>query len=186
MARIRSTFKWGIFFSSYIPLYLILAYKHFEVQVSPPLAMPAIGGLEIPVLTITWLLLTILSIVALALVFHVRKSKEAEPRYIKEATNRNDAVTNYLLVYIFPFVVLDLSQIENWILFIVFFFVIGIIQVRSNYLYVNPILGVVGYNIYDVKTEDKNMTLLINKRIDDCPRHVSTVELSNGVHITTY
>ena len=185
MARIRSTFKWGIFLSSYIPLYLILAYKHLNTQAALPSIVPVIGGIEIPILTTLWLLLSIFSLLALVLVFHVRKSKEAEPRHIKEATNRNDAVTNYLLVYIFPFVVLDLSQIENWVSFIVFFFVIGVIQVRSNYLYVNPVLGVAGYNIYDVKTEDKKMTLLINERIDDCPRHISTVELSNGVHITT-
>jgi hypothetical protein len=181
MARIRSLFKWGIFLSSYIPLYLILSYKHFDVQ--PPI--PFVDGIKLPVLTIFWLVLALLSLAALTLVFNVRKSKEAEPRHIKEATNRNDAVTSYLLVYIFPFVVLDLSQSVNWIAFIVFFIVIGIIQVRSNHLYVNPILALIGYNIYDVNTENQKMTLLINGRIDDSPTHVSTVELSNGVHIST-
>ena len=181
MARIRSTFKWGIFLSSYIPLYLILAYKHFDVKATLSFG----GGIKFPVLTAFWLALAVLSLFALALVFSVRKSKESEPRHIKAATNRNDAVTNYILVYIFPFVVLDLSQFVNWIAFIVFFIVIGIIQVRSNHLYVNPILALVGYNIYDVNTENQKMTLLINGRIDDSPTHISTVELSNGVHIST-
>ncbi|MDF9748302.1 hypothetical protein [Natrinema salsiterrestre] len=183
MARIRSLFKWGIFLSSFIPLYLILSYKHIGVQASTPSNIPFVGGAEVPILTVFWLVLSMVSLTALGLVLNVRKSKEPEPKNVIDATNRNEAVTSYILVYIFPFVVLDLSQVVNWIAFIIFFAVIGIIQVRSNHLYVNPILALAGYNIYDVSTEDEEMTLLVNGRIDDRPAEVSAVKLSYGVYI---
>jgi len=183
MARIRSGFKWGIFLSSYVPLYLILAYKHHNALVEIPTWIPVIGQNSVPLLTFFWVVLSFISLLILVLVLQVRKSKEPEPKNIQEATNRNDAVTNYILVYIFPFVVLDLSQIVNWVAFVAFFLVIGVIQVRSNHLYVNPILALAGYNLYDVNTENENMTLLMHGYIDNKPAQISAVKLSHGVYI---
>ncbi|WP_435358451.1 hypothetical protein [Haloarchaeobius sp. DFWS5] len=183
MARIRSIFKWGIFFSSYVPLYLILAYKHSSIQVEIPAVIPVVHHAKVPLVSIFWLLLTIVSLVILGTVFKIRKSKEPEPKKIQKARSRNDAITNYILVYIFPFVVLDLSQLANWVVFVSFFLVIGFIQIRSNHLFINPVLGIIGYNIYEVNTEDQQLTLLINQRIEDRPTDISAVELSNGVYI---
>ena len=183
MGRIRPSFKWGIFFSSYIPLYLILAYKHRSVTASTPQTLPSVGELSVPILSVFWVSLAVISMVALREVFKERRSKEPEPKNIVEAKNRNDAITNYILVYVFPFVVLDLSQTANWVAFIGFFLVIGFIQVRSNHLYVNPVLGLLGYNIYEADTEDEHMTLLIDSRLDDNPTNVSAVKLSYGVYI---
>lgn len=177
MGRVRSVFKWGIFLSSYVPLFLILSYKHASFQYTIPTWIPLISGLEFPILTAFWLTLSVISLLILYFIFDIRKSEEPEPKNIESVTNRNDAITNYILVYIFPFVVLDLSQLVNWVAFIGFFLVIGIIQVRSNNLYVNPILGLIGYNIYDVDTDDEEkLTLLINKRIGNQSVHVSTVD----------
>jgi len=187
MASLRTPFKWGIFLSSYIPLFLILAPKHYssKVIVPPSLFGQHLGplvGLKIPALTIFWLMLSTVAYGLLKLVFRVRLSREPIPKKITRVSSRNDAVTNYLLVYIFPFVVLDYSQVVNWIAFIAIFLVIGIIQVRSNHLYVNPLLGLKGYNIYEAETEDERMLLLTPQRIHG-ETSISAVELSRGVYI---
>ena len=184
MGRIRSSFKWGIFLSSYVPLYLILSYKHLSVQTKIPVVVPVLGGIELPLLTIFWILLSLASLVMLRFVFTTRKSKEPDPREVKNARTHNDAITKYILVYIFPFVVLDYTSLANWIAFITFFIVIGIIQVRSNQLYVNPILGLLGYDLYEVDTENEKFTLLTNRRLENRPTRVPAVELSNGVYLS--
>lgn len=183
MTKIRGLFKWGIFLSSYAPLFLILAYKHRDIRFSIPSVLPLIGGKITAFFSGLWIVLTIGSLIMLGLVFYERTSREPEPMNIEKARSRNDLITNYVLVYIFPFVVLDFSKFANWVAFIVFLITIGIIQVRSNHLYVNPVLGILGYNIYEAYTEERRMTLLIKGRIDESPIHVSTVELSHGVYI---
>lgn len=113
----------------------------------------------------------------------MRVTREGEPTQVVKAKSRNDAITNYILVYIFPFVLLDFNDSFNWIVFISLFFLIGIIQVRSNHLFVNPVIGIAGYNIYEVDTDKKRLTLLVKGRIEDHPTNVTTVELSPGVHM---
>lgn len=187
MASLRTPFKWGIFLSSYIPLFLILALKHYSVKVVFPTRLfghhlSQYAGLKIPALTIFWLILSVIAYWLLKLVFRVRLAREPIPKKITRVSSRNDAVTNYLLVYIFPFVVLDYTQVVNWIAFIAIFIVIGIIQVRSSHLYVNPVLGLKGYNIYEAETADERMLLLTPQRIHG-ETSISAVELSRGVYI---
>lgn len=183
MARIRPPLKWGIFFSSYIPLFAILLYKQWDISTGIPGDYPIIGGQSIPYLRIIWISLIILSLISLLWVYFMRITREGEPTQVMKAKSRNDAITNYILVYIFPFVLLDFNETFNWIVFISLFFLIGIIQVRSNHLFVNPVIGIAGYNIYEVDTDKKRITLLVKGRIEDHPTNVTTVELSPGVHM---
>lgn len=187
MASIRTPFKWGIFLSSYIPLFVILAVKHYSVKTTVPSSILGVtqipySGVKIPLLTIFWAILCLVSYALLKLVFRVRLTREPSPKRILTANSRNDAITSYILVYIFPFVVLDYTQMVNWFAFVALFIVIGIIQVRSSHLYVNPILGLRGYNIYEAETEDERMLLLIDEQIHSTTS-VSAVELSRGVYI---
>jgi len=184
MGRVRAGFKWGVFFSSYVPLFLILAAKHYAFSMRLPAILFIPEGTTVPALSIFWLFLSILSLISLYLVISVRRSKEPEPKPVKGVDNKNDAITSYILVYIFPFVVLDLSQMINWISFLVFFIVIGIIQVRSNNLYVNPILGIVGYDIYEVETTEGTLTVLTSEELTNQTEAIAAIEISNGVFIT--
>lgn len=189
MADLRSGVKWLLFFSSYIPLYLILAIKHRDILIAlPEVAFPVIGSnsiVQFPIVTFGWILLAFLSGVFLKLVFDLRKSRGGTGfKDIDSYRNRDDLITNYILVYIFPFVVLEFTNLENWLAFLLFFIVIGIVQVRSNHLYVNPILSLFNYHIYEVDTGDEVLTVLTKGKIGDSVERVRTVELSNDVHLT--
>lgn len=186
MADLRESVKWMLFLSSYIPLYAILAYKHRTVQVTLPLEQYSNGLLADqtwPILTIIWIGLSLVSFVFLMVVLSFRKSREGKFKDVNSYKSRNDLVTNYILVYIFPFVVLDLSKVVNWMAFIVFFVVIGIIQTRSNQLHVNPILALLGYDIYEVDVGERERILLAKTHPRERDSPLKTVELSNDVLI---
>lgn len=190
MAEYRGYIKWFLFLSSYAPLYPILAIKHFGVKFdmrllsNTPIAM--ISRFDLPLLSIFWVSLMVISLLFLWLAWSVRMSKEPSFTDISDLNSRNDLVTNYILVYIFPFVVLDFSEPTNWIAFIIFFLVIGVIQVRANLLFVNPVLSLFKYDIYEAES-DRGKIMLIAKgdlRSEISPgKKVRTVELSNRVHI---
>ena len=178
-----------LFVSSYIPLYIILTIKHWQITIAIPetdiLLIQALSGVSIPILSILWGLLTGISFGMLWLVLSLRRSKGGQDfRDVDSFRSRDELVTTYILVYIFPFVVLDYTVIANWIAFVVFFLVIGIIQVRSSQLYVNPILALLGYRVYEVETEDRTVTLVSKGGLEEPVNSVRTVELSNDVHMT--
>lgn len=189
MSEIKKGIKWLLFASSYIPLYFILIFKHCEITVRIPkiefLPVEALAGTAVPIVSILWGILTVISFAMLLLVIHIRRSKGGQDfKNVNSHQSRDELVTTYVLVYIFPFVVLDYTAITNWIAFVVFFLVIGIIQVRSNQLYVNPILALLGYQVYEIETDDKTITLVSKGGLEEPVGSVRTVELSNNVHMT--
>jgi len=189
MAELRSGVKWLLFLSSYIPLYFILVINHRKINFTVPdlniAVLSPLVGQKVPYVSLFWLLLIAVSGSFLYLVLKLRQSKGGE-RFasIDSCRSRNDLVTNYILVYVFPFVVLDYTQATNWLAFIVFFLVIGVIQVRSNHLYVNPVLAIFNYDIYEIDTGDEILTVITKDDLDPSCKPVKTVELSNGVYLT--
>lgn len=189
MAELKGGVKWLLFLSSYIPLYAILIFQHWSITVTiPETTLPIIhqvSGESVPIVSAVWILLGVISFIALYLVLSLRRSRGGQDfKNIDSYKSRDELVTTYILVYIFPFVVLDYSSLINWMAFLIFFLVIGIIQVRSTHLHVNPILAILGYRIYEVDTGERKVLLVTKKDIQEPVDSVRTVELSNDVHMT--
>lgn len=189
MTRLKQSVKWWLFLSSYIPLFAILIIKHWNIKFIFPntdiAGIQSLSGLKIPILSVGWVVLAVISCIMLILVIDVRRSKGGEDfKNVESYRSRDELITSYILVYIFPFVVLDYTSIVNWVAFLIFFFVIGLIQVRSSHLYVNPILALLGYRIYEVDTGERTVTLVTKEGLGDSVESVKTVELSNDVHMT--
>lgn len=190
MAELRKAVKWMLFLSSYIPLYLILTVKHWDITVTVPQndlpVMELLSEVTIPIVSLSWVLLAVLSAGFLGLVISIRRSKGGDDwTNVDSLQNRDDLITNYILVYVFPFVVLDYTNLANWIAFVLFFLVIGIIQVRSSHLYVNPVLSLYDYQVYEVDTGDEIRTVISKQDLEGSIDKLKTVELSNGVYLTT-
>lgn len=77
----------------------------------------------------------------------------------------NDKVNEYILVYIIPFISVSASDFKGLILFAMVFIVIGMVTVRNDIVYVNPILYFRQYNIYLFKEyqETTESSILITK-----------------------
>jgi len=189
MAELRKGVKWLLFLSSYSPLYLILIVKHWSISVTIPewdiIPIEFIQGVSVPIMSAFWALLAFASIIALKVVLDLRRSKGGEDfKQIDSYRSRDELITSYILVYIFPFVVLDYTTIANWIAFAIFFGVIGLIQVRSSQLYVNPMLSLFDYRIYEIDTGDRMVMLITKDELEEPVSKVRTVELSNDVHMS--
>lgn len=191
MAEIRNGVKWLLFLSSYIPLFILLVIKHWGVKwVFPQLEYPifeALAGWKIPILSLGWAILVLLSGFALWLVISVRQSRGGTDfKRVESFRSRDDLITSYILVYIFPFVILDYTQLTNWLAFLVFFLVIGVIQVRSNLLHINPIFAIFNYRIYEIDTGEQVLTVVTRSNLKPTDDSLKTVELSNDVFLTVY
>lgn len=164
--------------SSYIPLWLAMSLKTHGVRYS-------IRGFSLPWVSLAFLLTAVISGIVLWEAISIRKSREPKFRDIESYKSRHDLLTSYLIAYIFPFINLNYTNWENWVIFGMFFLVLAAIQIRSTHLHVNPVLAALGYDIYEIEDGGRGTNLLVaDKNINMERESVKTVELGNRVYMT--
>jgi hypothetical protein len=188
MGRVPSWAKIVLFLSSYSPLYLIVALrahgaKHivFGYQLEPV----GFGFFELSYLSIGALILNIVSVAFLGLMIRMNRTRQGQLSEIEQYRNRSDMFTEYLLVYIFPFIVFEFSSVFDVAAFLVLFITVAAIVIRSNRLFINPVLVAFRYRVYEVETEHDRRILLTKNRLDGNDVTVNTAKISNDVYITT-
>ncbi|WP_312910166.1 hypothetical protein [Natronosalvus caseinilyticus] len=187
MGNVKEWARWILFFSSYAPLYLVVALRGHEAKFSTfgiEFGLHELGGVEVSALSIGAILFTIFSVGFLLLVLHLKRSRGGVREDVENYENQTEMVTEYLIVYIFPFIVFDYTDPFNIGAFLILFLAIGAVQVRSNKLYANPVLAFFRYNIYKVEDDNGKRLILTKQTLKDEIVSLKTVELSTGVYVT--
>lgn len=144
----RLPFRVALFFSSYAPLFGLLAYTNR----SDALVWHVLAGV------------TVASIVGLLIVMS-SKRKERGPRLkVRHSRPKDGDVLAYTATYLVPFLGLDLAKSDDVVVFCGFLLVIGIVYVNSDMLFVNPLLSIAGYHSFWVTDEDGHEYSLITRR----------------------
>ncbi|MCU4750954.1 hypothetical protein OB919_02975 [Halobacteria archaeon AArc-curdl1] len=188
MGRIPSWAKVVLFLSSYSPLYVIVALRAHNAEHSIlgyQLEPVSLGLVELSYLSIGSLILTIASVAFLAVMIRMNRTRQGQLSEIEHYRNRSDMFTEYLLVYIFPFIVFEFSDMFDVAAFLVLFVTVAAIVIRSNRLFVNPVLIAFRYRVYEVETEHDRRILLTKEPLDGNNITVNTARISNDVYITT-
>lgn len=146
-----------LFFSAYSPLFIILAVKDFDFDKSFRFkhAVAIYSLLGISVLSVLLLFLTVSAI---------RPGNMSVK--VLEIKNRSSDLINYTIPYIVSFFGFDLSKIDDVISLSIFLFLMLFLTIKSKSVFMNPILLIAGYNLYDLEYEfDKKIasTIAISK-----------------------
>lgn len=183
--------KWLLFFSSYFPLYVIIAVKtrttNFDfILFETPVF--TVRGYEISLMALLFLAFAVFVFAFLYLVVSFKRGDNGQPKEVGVPSERNELIITYILVHVVPFAFIDYSKTLNLLAFLFLFLSIGVIQVRSSHLYVNPILSAMKYDLYEIEDSDTRGQMLLAKTYESVDLEGSTVtavELSNDVYITT-
>ena len=150
----------AIFISGYIPLFVIMAIKDIQqlVWFSHSLNTPIIGLsiVKIPY----WVdfnnrgvvaVLTVLSLLSIVVLSYVLKhlSVSRNKITITQAKSRSSEVVNYTIPYMISFVAFDLSQWQDLVSLMLFLSILCLLSIRSQSIFINPILAAKGYGLYD-------------------------------------
>lgn len=156
--KIQILFRFLLFVSSYIPLFIILFVKN-------------INSLKLASIFAT------ISIVPLfVLKLYIGIPLKGEPNKeikITDVTHKGSEVLNYIVCYIIPFIsfnsdviTIEGISIPDLIASLILFLVICNLYMSSNLYYVNPILNLF-YDIHSVETDiEKNIIVIAKKNID--------------------
>jgi len=124
--------KIGLFLSSYFPLFLILALRDwFNLW--------------------AWILVIVVGIFCIfiwLLLFRVSRSRTSEKYKVINSENRVRDSLNYLVPYIIAFMNFDLNRWQDSTALALLLYILFVVYVNSNLLYVNPLLSIFKYKIY--------------------------------------
>ncbi|EAS44794.1 hypothetical protein C9J48_23955 [Photobacterium profundum] len=150
----------AIFISGYTPLFLIMIIKDIKdfVWYEKTLETPFfwVSNIKIPYwVTVTnsdvVITLIILSIISLLLLGYVLGNITKDPFDITviSAKCRSSEVVNYTIPYMISFVAFDLSKWQDIFSLALFLSVLCLLSIRSQSVFINPILAAIGYGLYD-------------------------------------
>ena len=156
--------KTMMFISSYIPLYLLLILKNIIERITD-------GGVFLK-LSDVWrqavffdeindwavLVLILLSLMSCVYLHKVLKRSGGNKRY--EVISSRDETGNYYFSYISVYLLsclgLTLNSIVDCFVFIFIMSIIGIVYVKNDLMYLNPVINLMGYKVYDCTLQSIN------------------------------
>ncbi len=180
-----------LFISSYVPLFIIMGLKFWNVgpMVTDIYYVPYV---DLPV-GISYLTGSIFvsCVIFPFLVYHIvqiHAGRATTQRPIDTYQKRNELLTTYLLVYVFVFAGLDFTQLLDMTIFLVFFFILGVLQINSGHLHVNPMLGVRGYQVYELTSDDQVLLVISDGSLEEkimSPESKTNTDTRNKVEIVS-
>ena len=169
---LRAPFRIVIFVSAYAPLLALFAILRSFGRGWPTYLCGAVA---------------VCSAVGLFGVWYLKSSEtinDDELITLTETRNRDSDVMAYFVTYVVPFAVVDKPDIRVKVALGVFAVVIAILYLQSSETYVNPLLLIFGFHIYDATT-DKGIpvTLLTRKRFLRQKENIRAIAFSPNVFL---
>lgn len=148
-----------LFISAYSPLFLILAVKDFDFQTTYQLKHP----LAIYIL----LGLTLLSVILLFVTVSTIKRGNMCVEIVS-VKNRSVDLINYTIPYMLSFFGIDLSKPEDVIAITIFMLIMLLLTITSKSVFLNPVLALVGYGLYDLeyKFDGKTCSTIVISKLE--------------------
>ena len=172
MAGIKLWVKFLMFVSSFSPLMIIWGFEFKEIFFW-----------KLSIFHIT-LIISLISIVSLvSIIESSRRDNNPQRLKINSIEDMNKVHIEYLLTYVFVF--LPTSNISIFS-FLVFIMVLLIVYLKSNLIYVNPVLSLLFYDVVKLKSEEEEI-ILITRRKDNLIKNenIKISILSKDVFVET-
>lgn len=165
-----------LFSTSYCPLLLIVAVRNWEALESGLGLAAAAGAVAAGAVVFAASLVTVHRVFG---------------RYERIRGRRNDLhgrteggekhTLLYFITYVIPFVAVDALDAYSVASYGIILAMTAFLYVRSGLVYPNPVLAVLGLNVYRVSTEERDVTVITKRRRRNGPRG-EVIAIAEGVY----
>ncbi|MFA6809075.1 MAG: hypothetical protein WCR27_08785 [Eubacteriales bacterium] len=155
-----------MFCSSYIPLFLLMLIKNFFERIFPDdknlisweqvLNMQLFNELNDFWVAIIFCLICFSFYYLRKIIKETERANPIDYTLCKVENKSSEYFMNYIALYLLPCVGLSLNKITDVAVFFVVMCIVGYIYIECNLIYMNPILNMMGYQIYFAKVHDSN------------------------------
>jgi len=132
-----------IFISAYSPLSFVFLIQDFDF---------AVNKLKHPQAVFIMLGISLLSCLILSIAVRTVRSSNA-PVKVKSSSIRSGELINYSIPYMISFFIMDLSNPNQYLSFGFFMLLMYWMTMKTHNIFINPILAIMGYGIYNVRYE---------------------------------
>lgn len=159
-----------LFFCSYFPLVLIICI--LAIGTWALWAIVVLGCVGVSSLLLTWAY------------FSYMLRGVVEQKKVTHFEKRDSEVMGYIASYLIPFVAFQLGNWQQLVALSVFIVVLLVIYVHSNMIYINPMLNIVGYRLYEIEVEQSKRThYYIARKPLERNREIRFVLLSDDIYL---
>lgn len=138
-----------LFLSSYAPLFGVFAVKQYSHSHT---ASYVFAGLGVVSLLIFFIFMKSVATIA---------STEVT---ISEHDAKDGDSMSYIVTYLVPFLDIKFDEFANVVGLLIIFLVLAVLYVNSNLIYTNPVLNIVGYHIFEIRTTEDRPIVLITRQ----------------------
>lgn len=135
-----------LFISAFVPMYIL-----FEVNLLVEIIN---GNLHFNITNscvfITLFLLIIIGISGILIIINQKESGIENITVLSKKNLTDQHFLNYFSLFVLLALTFDLSKISFICVFIIILIFIGIVYIKNNIFYVNPLLNIMGYSFYDI------------------------------------
>lgn len=150
--------KWVLYITSYIPLIFIFAINSGIDLFNKIREQDSFQLWQLIKFIHFWeiIILIFVILISFVLLIIIKNNSMRSTSYytFSNIKNSNKEISNYILMYIVPFINTNSSDLKQCIIFLLIFITIGLISVKNNSVYINPILYAMKYNVYISNNED--------------------------------
>ena len=157
-----SKFKWDMFVTSFIPLWVsIIIFDVWDIVYNATTAFPKDGKFACRLLNFAWdniiplVSIVIISTVVTISIIGISKflkerecSKQNPIGTVLKVQKANKLSSEFLLAYILPLIAFDFSDLKSIVLFLTYFVILAFLCIRNNNIYTNIFLEFKKYRIY--------------------------------------
>jgi hypothetical protein len=164
-----STFaRFILFLSSYIPLWVIFALVTWHDRRN---------------FSIAFMMIAALSLVGTMIFLGVAQSLAGIDLTVGVIRRKDSETMSYIASYIIPFAATPFDKPEQIVALIVFLVVLCVVYINSAMIHINPLLSLMGYNLYEIEDTDGNPYFLMARRSLRRGDTVRAIDLANNIFL---
>jgi fatty-acid desaturase len=100
--------------------------------------------------------LIFIGIFGLLAIIKQKTNEQAKIKVISKKNLTDQHFLNYFSLFVLLALTFDLSKICFICVLVVIMVFIGVVYIRNNIFYINPLLNIMGYSFYDITYEDED------------------------------
>lgn len=184
-----AAYPYLLFLGSYLPLYPVLFWQTIgQKYVAFGITLPSLQlvSVELSIFAIISINLLGVASLYLGMILILASQRAGQTTGIEVVKDITPVANEYVLVYIYPLLLLNYAKLFDITLFLLIFTLIAIIQVRTKRYMVNPLLVLFNYHFYQIEINGKNAFLLSRRDFDENEAdEISQITISNNVRVHT-
>lgn len=176
----RTWVRIALFFSSYAPLFVILALLELNSRTLGILTIAE--NVDVHVLPLVFIIFAGLGVVIAMAIISVTRMQSAvmiQPTKVKRGSEETLA---YLVTYLVPFIGFKFTGVNDIIADTILLGVICILYIQSNMIFINPTFNLLGYRVYRVFVEGNEKLMLARREVQEDNRTKAVIVIK-GLYI---